>query len=1001
MRAKTMVFVLLAAGFVSGSQALVVSNLLADAGFEAIVGNEPNAATSPWFTSGEAQVGSFVSATNQANGGSQSVKFSYYYDDGAIAQNTGVRIEAGKSYAVSMWMLIAEPSANPAHTNSSGVVMQLFTSDTVDGTYSLAVAGSVFLPSATNEWQQFTQEWTASNLLALAGKYVQVRFAKPNANTLYKIHVDDAVFGESLPVLPGRLLSWDSSTQTGGDYSQAGVTGTFWSAKMYALNTAQGSTDGTFGSTESGASTLPSCFEVRTVTPDDTDTCSFRIINDTGAPIQLDSISFDYSRWAANSPQDVILKYAWGDLDMAANTFINSTSGIPIAAKLGDYTDFDWSLAGIGDRILADGEQANFSLIATNASGAYSSGAFDNIALFGRAAEPRTETFYLDAANGSDLNSGLSSNQAWQTFARLNLETFGPGAQILFRRGDVFTGRWVFKGSGTPSNPIIVGAYGAGAKPLLQGGTDNKEVIYIANSRGFEFRDLKISNHYPGESIWERYGINLAPPVNAGDLEHIRFDNLDFVDIAGSSATTEHESRGIFANTTSGNDPPVPSRWNGFRIENCHFENIDGRAVQVRDSCNNIVYAKAGGASYYPSIGVVFQNNTGKDCYRNLLQVNGTQGLLVQNNYMEGTIEGSAFWPFATEGTLVQFNEFRDIKKPGADASACHFDYNCVDTLMQYNFGYDVQGSLIQVLNNSNGTNFQINAVARYNIGIDCGWRNSDNSAGIMITGDATGSRIYNNTVITTDLHPAYKAISFANWGGEWPTNSLIANNIFFAAGSPSTYANQSRMLIRGNVVTHNLYTGNVAVCSADVSPVAGNPRFANPPGTNAVDFKVTYGSAAIGQGMLIAGNGGRDYFGNPVSSNTAPTIGFHEYQTDATIDTDGDDIPDLWETTYGLAPANPADGGLDGDDDNQSNLAEYIADTNPNDIASLFLATLQPSAQQLYWDASPRRLYNILRSPDLQGWELLESNVVPPFSIDLSAQQGFYKIQAEVPDPQ
>ena len=988
----------LSLGIAMNTHAVIVSNLLADAGFEALAGNEPNDATSPWFTIGEAQIGSFISATNQVHGGSQSAKFNYYYDAGDIAQNTGLQIEAGKDYVVSMWMLIAEPSANPAHTNSTDVAMELFGSDTVDGTYTLAVAVTNGLPATTNQWQQFTQVWKANDLLAIAGKYVQVRYAKVNANTLYKIHIDDTAFGEHIPVLPGRLISWDSSTQAGGDYSQTSVTGTFWSAKMYALNTTQGSTDGTFGSAETGASTLPTCFEVRTATPDDTDTCSFRIINNTGSPIQLDSISFDYSRWSENAPQGIVLKYAWGDLEMAGNTFINSTSSLPIAAKLGDYTDFDWSLAGIGDRILADGKQANFSLIVTNAIGAFSSGAFDNIAIFGQKAEPRTETFHLDASNGSDFNSGLSSNQAWQTFDRLNLETFGPGAQILFKRGDVFTGRWVFKGNGTAASPIIVGAYGNGAKPLLQGGASSKEVIYITNSRGFEIRDLKISNNHPAGTIWDRYGINLVPPVNAGDLEHIYFDNLDVTDIAGTN--DNHECRGIWVNTDTADDAPVLSRWNDFRIKNCRFENIDGRAVQVRDGCHNIVDLQVNGLSYYPSIGVVFQNNTGKDCYRNLVQIQGTQNALIQNNYMDGTIEGSAFWPFATEGTLVQFNEFRDIKKPGADASACHFDYNCIDTLMQYNFGYNVEGSLIQVLNNSNGTNFQINAVARYNIGIDCGWRNSDNSAGIMITGDATGSKIYNNTLITTDLHPAYKAISFNNWGGDWPVNSLIANNIFFAADIPQTYANESQMLLRGNVVTHNLYTGNVAVCSADVSPVTGNPRFANPSGTNAVDFKVTYGSAAIGEGMLIADNGGRDYFNNPVSSTNAPTIGFHEYQTDAYIDTDTDGMPDLWETTYGLAPTNSVDSGIDSDDDKQSNLAEYIADTNPNDIASLFLATLQPSAQQLYWNASPDRLYTILHSPDLQSWETVESNVASPYSIDMSGLKGFYKIQVEVPVP-
>lgn len=265
-----------------------------------------------------------------------------------------------------------------------------------------------------------------------------------------------------------------------------------------------------------------------------------------------------------------------------------------------------------------------------------------------------------------------------------------------------------------------------------------------------------------------------------------------------------------------------------------------------------------------------------------------------------------------------------------------------------------------------------------------------------MITGDATGSKIYNNTLITTDLHPAYKAISFANWGGAWPTNSLIANNLFFSAGSSSTYANESKMVIRDNLVTHNLYTGTVAVCSADASPVSGNPLFANSAGNNAADFKVLYGSAAIGQGMVIANNGDRDYFNNALA-NTAPTIGFHEYQTDKTIDSDSDLMPDLWESGYGLDPGVD-DAALDGDTDNRSNLDEYAANTGPDDGLSYFVAQVLVATSELDWDERPDRLYHVFEALDLQdAWSLVESNATPPVAISVSGAKGFWKVEVGV----
>lgn len=45
----------------------------------------------------------------------------------------------------------------------------------------------------------------------------------------------------------------------------------------------------------------------------------------------------------------------------------------------------------------------------------------------------------------------------------------------------------------------------------------------------------------------------------------------------------------------------------------------------------------------------------------------------------------------------------------------------------------------------------------------------------------------------------------------------------------------------------------------------------------------------------------------------------------EAYLDTDKDGMPDDWESTHGLNPADPADGSLDRDGDGYTNVEEFL----------------------------------------------------------------------------
>jgi hypothetical protein len=91
------------------------------------------------------------------------------------------------------------------------------------------------------------------------------------------------------------------------------------------------------------------------------------------------------------------------------------------------------------------------------------------------AARTGATTYYVDATNGNDNNSGTSPSSAWQTVFKVNSFEFSPGDSVLFKRGEVWRERLVINSSGSPNNPITFGAYGTGNKPSLLGSVERND----------------------------------------------------------------------------------------------------------------------------------------------------------------------------------------------------------------------------------------------------------------------------------------------------------------------------------------------------------------------------------------------------------------------------------------------------------------------------------------------------------------------------------------------
>jgi len=78
-------------------------------------------------------------------------------------------------------------------------------------------------------------------------------------------------------------------------------------------------------------------------------------------------------------------------------------------------------------------------------------------------------TYYVNATDGDDEKDGQSEANAWKTISKVNSSSFNAGDSILFKRGEVWREQLTVPSSGSSGSPIIFGAYGSGADPIING----------------------------------------------------------------------------------------------------------------------------------------------------------------------------------------------------------------------------------------------------------------------------------------------------------------------------------------------------------------------------------------------------------------------------------------------------------------------------------------------------------------------------------------------------
>ncbi|MGA1837773.1 right-handed parallel beta-helix repeat-containing protein [Herbiconiux sp. 11R-BC] len=516
------------------------------------------------------------------------------------------------------------------------------------------------------------------------------------------------------------------------------------------------------------------------------------------------------------------------------------------------------------------------------------------VALVSAPASAASTTYYVDASAGSDSGAGTSTTTAWKTLAKVSATTFGAGDRILFKSGQSWSGQLHPLGSGSSGNPITIGSYGTGAKPVIDGGAltggfGTGAAVYLNNQSWWTISGLDVKNDSGTDnfgqldsSTWglHRDGILVN---NAGG------NTLQGITISGN---TVHDVNGCF------NCQGYDGHLNGGIAVIAQNTNDSYAGVSIVD--NTVSNVGRGGIvfwdnSYYStdqtvltqsklSTGVAVERNTVTDIDSDGILVFGTDGAMLQRNLVgdagQRTITGSTtaasagLWPTRAMNTTVQYNEVYGTQTHDTDGQGFDVDLLSVNTVVQYNYSHDNEGGFLLMMGG-----YSSGLVVRENLSVN------DAFGGVkgvftFSYGVPTNTDIYDNTIyIGSGLtsKPLFCDGCDASTTGAWSfRNNIVENHGSGAYTYPAANA----------VIDYNLFYGNHPASEpADAHKLTTDPQLVSPgsapTGLTAVTgYKIASTSPAKGSGVVISGNGGKDYWGNPRSATAAPSRGFHEVNT-------------------------------------------------------------------------------------------------------------------------
>lgn len=212
-------------------------------------------------------------------------------------------------------------------------------------------------------------------------------------------------------------------------------------------------------------------------------------------------------------------------------------------------------------------------------------------------------TYYI-STSGLTSNNGTTSATPWP-ISKFTTTSFVAGDNILFKKGDTFSGTFTFARSGSSGSPITIDAYGSGNNPTFDGANASRPVLAFNGQSFINISNIVIQNgNSDGISIINGHDFTLTNLYITAVLTGVNVQDCP----SGNNI--------VYTNSYSLNmKGPVPK---GQFIQ---LNNVNGSGIKIT---NNLFWNIQGSSNPEDAISIY--------------QSNGTSGspILVDNNHILG-----------------------------------------------------------------------------------------------------------------------------------------------------------------------------------------------------------------------------------------------------------------------------------------------------------------------------------------------------------------------------